>query len=98
MPEEFTHSQTLREHSHQSHTLPTEAPRHSIVDHHRQPITDESSRVGPHTHLMETEERHSELRKPNKGKAQQALDGVRRRAAAVESRMMSGKRLEHLWR
>lgn len=98
MPEEFTHSQTLREHSHQSHTLPTEAPRHSAVDRRRQPITDESSHVGHHTHLMETEERRSELRERDEGKAQRALDGVRRRASAVEGRIVSGKRLEHLWR
>ncbi|CAF97128.1 unnamed protein product, partial [Tetraodon nigroviridis] len=57
VPEEFTHSETVHQHSHQSHT-----PHHSVVDRH-EPITDESSHVGHHTNLMETEERHSELRK-----------------------------------
>ncbi|XP_056874760.1 filaggrin-2 isoform X4 [Takifugu flavidus] len=65
-PEELTHSETIHKHSHQSHTLPTETPHHSIVDHRHQPITDESSHVHPHTNLMETEERHSELRNNNR--------------------------------
>lgn len=84
MPEEFIHSETVHQHSHQSHTLRTDTPHHSVVDHH-QPFTDESSHVGHHTNLMETEERHSELRKHNRGKAQQALDDVRCRAEAVEN-------------
>lgn len=70
MPEEFTHSETVHEHSHQYHTLPTETPRHSVVDPHQQPITNEPH-VGHHTNLMETEERHSELRNHNRGKALQ---------------------------
>ncbi|XP_029693465.1 sarcoplasmic reticulum histidine-rich calcium-binding protein [Takifugu rubripes] len=65
-PEELTHSETIHKHSHQSHTLPTETPHHSIVDHRHQPITDESSHVHPHTNLMGTEERHSELRNNNR--------------------------------
>ncbi|TWW66388.1 hypothetical protein D4764_20G0004200 [Takifugu flavidus] len=71
-PEELTHSETIHKHSHQSHTLPTETPHHSIVDHRHQPITDESSHVHPHTNLMETEERHSELRNNNRVTSEKA--------------------------
>ena len=53
-PEEFTHSETIPEHSHPSHPVPEESPHHS-VDHHQHPTITEESTIS----ITETEGKHS---------------------------------------
>lgn len=67
-PGEFTHAESVSQHSHLAHAVPTESPLHSVADHHLphsftlESILHSQTQVDHQTSEFNMEQKHSEPR------------------------------------